>query len=71
MYNKQCPEYLAAFTSDEITRAIKIVYTCIIIRLKKCLRYSAKSGLNIPKIKNLWLFRYDEAPSQRCDERRL
>lgn len=30
MYNKRCPEYLAAAISDKITRAINIVFTCII-----------------------------------------
>lgn len=66
MYNKQCPEYLAATTSDKITRAINIVFTCIIyiLSLTECLRYLAKSGTIIPKIKNLWLFYNEEAPAQ-------
>lgn len=34
MYNKQCPEYLDAVTSDKITHAINIVFTCIIIYIK-------------------------------------
>lgn len=65
MYNKQCPEYIAEATSDNITRAINIVFTCIIhIKPYIVLEIFRKSGTIIPKIKNLWLFYNEEAPAQ-------
>lgn len=54
MYSKRCPEYLPAAISDKITRAINIVFTCVIyIKPYIVLEIFTKVWYNYSKSKEL------------------